>query len=472
MLRRAIICLALVAAASVAQTVVSGCTAFERFNLNPATGFPYCIVVGVLRPNTDNTTEPFSHTIPQTVWNRTVEAGLFPGLRIAYNFTDLFYDDGLDGLRNGDYDVYLADMWSLTRRAVGIDWSMPYTREFIGLVYTTDPEPSPSMTGFFKPLSTTVWLLAAVLMFVGALLLFLVEWLHPTSAEVPKPGGRLVYRFAVFRSLMRCFDSAFMSPFGSGRFNPSSTAGAVVVFGLKFFFLIFFSSYTANLASALTVAGASSRITLDSLLKQSILTAPNANADFAQAVGGKLVFPDPLNATITPTMLRELKEDGNSSIGSHVNGQTFIIAMADGAYPECDTRYLRLPFLVDTCISFREANETVAVRRILDTTILRLRQNGTMVQLYNDAYDLNDQLRGTPRCQNSRFASSELPNDPTDRQLTIQQMQGIFIISACLFGVAILVAGVLRAYAHVQYPEVEAGEDKWGQVKELLPFLK
>ena len=323
------------------------CNQTMRDTIDNITNMPYCVIVGLVIDQGD-AARYLTRDVPLLMFNAS--RSLFPRTAVFFNQTVYGYDGGLDGIRRNEFDVYIADLWSLTRRAPGISWSVGYTREFIGLGFLIDPPVSPEFLSLFDPLQGIIWGLAVVLIVVGGVLLFMVEWLHPVSDDVPPMGGRIVYRFAFVRSLLRCFDNSFKTPFSSGRFAPVSTAGALIIFGMKFFFLIFCESYTANLASSLTVSGAASRRSLADILKLAIIAPGNANVDFAQAAGGKTVALGPTLPSPDPATLRGEFARGNPlKLGSFVQGSAQLMYFMDR---DCSARFLPRPFSVDTVIAF------------------------------------------------------------------------------------------------------------------------
>lgn len=421
-------------------------------------GYPRCIIVGIITDQGDEA-RYFTRDLPFTVWNATVRGvPELAAVPIFYNQTQNSYDSGLEGLRRQEYDVYIADIWALSRRAVGVDWSIGYYREFIGLGFVVSTRSEPTFLALFDPFQPIIWILAVALLVFGGILLFAVEWMHPISDDVPPAGGRLVYRFAFWRSVLRCFDNALMSPFGEGRMAVQSTAGALVVFGLKFFFLILLESYVANLASFLTVAGAGSQTNLADLLRKGILSQDNGNVDFAQASGGKIVTT---TESPNPTVLkRHLAGLNSNNVASYVQGSGQLLSSVDR---DCDMRFLRLPYSVDTSLSFREHPVVAQVRRAVDFMTLTLRQNGTMGTYVDKTF-----MDASLRCSDSRLSADERVDDPSSLQLGVSNMRGLFVITLGLMALAIVIAIVLRFAAQILYGAYSA-QEMWDGAR---PFLK
>ena len=465
-MHRAFLLAAALAAAALAQLSGPPCSWAERNTVLPATGLPACLHVGLLRPNPDPVSAVITHTIPRQIWDSAVLSAFNASVRFVYNQTELSYDSGLDGLRAGWFDVYLADVWALTRRAQGVDWSVPYDREFMGLVFLPeDTTRRQQFLSFLQPLTPELWATALCTLVGGGVIIFLVEWVHPSSGDTPK-GPRMVYRYYPLRSLIRSLDVGLMTPFGSGRFVTQSSAGSVLVFALKWLFLMVAASYTANLASALTVAGAGQIPSLNDLLRQRILTPENAAADFARAAGGKLQI-DESSLQLNPDTLEEAKADGNPNrVGSLVTGQAALFAMVDSPQFGCRAMYHRLPFQVDTSISFREVVPVARLRRLFDRHVLEMRQNGSLHDLFTNAY-----LPESERCEASRVDASSQPADPKSRQRHGDQLAGILVWTACFWVGAIIIAGVVRGFAEWKYPAARSALS-WNDAKLQIGFLK
>ena len=210
---------------------------------------------------------------------------------------------------------------------------------------------------------------------------------------------------------------------------------------MKFFFLIFIESYVANLASFLTVSGASGQTSLDDLLKKGILSQDNGNVDFAQASGGKIVTT---TASPTPELLKEMMANGNpKNVMSYVMGSGVLLNSVD---QNCDTRFISLGYTVDTSLSFREHATVATVRRAVDYMTLLLRQNGTLLNMVDQTY-INESLR----CPDSRFPATERVQDSGTLQLDVDNMTGLFTITLALMCVAVIVAIILRVAAQFMY---------------------
>jgi hypothetical protein len=457
--------LALLASLSVAQpcTLPSCCNTTMRNSVNSATGQAFCIKVGVIADQGESA-RFFANVVPFTIWNETVRSRMFPGVAqppIFINQTALGYDAGVDALRSGDFDVLIADTWALTRRAAGVEWSVAYATEALTLGFSARTRAEPQISSIFAPLQGEVWVAAIAFLAFAGLMLFMVEWVHPFSDDVPGRDGRLVYRYAFLRSIVRCLDNAFMAPFSEGRHSPKAFPGMLIMVATKWFWLVVAAAYVASLTSSLTVSGAISRVTLSGLLAQRVLGPPAGDAviDFAVVSGAKvtpMAGPEYVSFRALRTAQDQQRADGSGAVdgffGSYVAGENVVL---DDVDRNCDARFMRLPVSVGTAISFRQHAAVTRARRAADATILAMRQSGAMEQLL-----ARGNLNESQRCPNSRVQADEHPDSALNLRLGTNNMQGLFIVAIIFFLSAIVIAAVLRLLANWAWG-TEVAAQRW-----------
>ena len=146
-----------------------------------------------------------------------------------------------------------------------IDFSSPFIIENLGLLYRK-PASSSKLWSFLDPLHGYVWLGVVLTVFVGATVLLASELVHVDSKTLD--SNPLADRSEMLRSAKLCLFNAMNSPFGTQEYQPRSSLGKLAQWLVAFFFLIVLATYTANLASFLTVQTPSRVETADSLLAQ------------------------------------------------------------------------------------------------------------------------------------------------------------------------------------------------------------
>ncbi|EPS72720.1 glutamate receptor, partial [Genlisea aurea] len=156
------------------------------------------------------------------------------------------------------YDAAVGDITITTNRTRIVDFTQPYVESGLVVVVLNREEKS-SPWSFLKPFTWQMWAVTGIFfIFVGT-----VVWIleHRTNVE---------FRGSLRQQLVTVFWFSFSTMFFSHRENTLSTLGRLVLILWLFVVLIINSSYTASLASLLTVQQLSSRIQgIDSLISSS-----------------------------------------------------------------------------------------------------------------------------------------------------------------------------------------------------------
>ena len=414
-------------AADTTTTTASACNRTMRDTINPATGLPLCVRVALLRA--DASSAPyFTNTMPQRVFNNAL-LDANPDTAVSIEQTDLIWEQGIAAVQNGTYDVFVANIWVLRRRVRVVDFSSAFLIETLSLVYRKPDSGSSSFTAIFSPLQWTLWLGVLCTMFLTALVLIISELAHPSSA---KPDGNpLADRADLPKTVRRCFFHAINVPFGTMEHTPASSAGKIISWMMAFFFLIVIATYTANLASTLTVVSAGNTVTAETLLGQPVLAGPGDTAPFIEALGGQVKsvgFGD-----VSAAGLRNHPEAG-SVVMSQSN------ALAE-TYTQCEAAMLRLDLPIDSALVFRQQESITAFKRKIDEAILRLKEVGVLDRWYNGG------LPNRVCTQAGEFVSTAM---------TFSQLSGVFLITGVAMGIVLVVA-VVRYFACPQVPEEEEG---------------
>ena len=149
---------------------------------------------------------------------------------------------------------------------------------------TNRPEPKNSPDLLFKPFTQQLWLAIVALGFFTGIIMWLYE------ADIGHPGndiigsdGRTLY--GLMRNFARTSYLSFSTLFGTGSHEPKTIYGQVYCTVWIFFSLIIISSYTANLASILTMRDLDTEIkTIEDVIAKNGVLCNKNNTAFGQYV--------------------------------------------------------------------------------------------------------------------------------------------------------------------------------------------
>uniref|UniRef100_A0A7S1R5Q9 Ionotropic glutamate receptor C-terminal domain-containing protein n=1 Tax=Neobodo designis TaxID=312471 RepID=A0A7S1R5Q9_NEODS len=408
----------------------ANCTRAMRDTLNPDTGLPYCVKVALLRDGASSAPY-YTNILPRRVFdNALLDAN--PTTAVSIEATELIWEQGIDAVRNGTYDVFVANIWVLRRRVRYVDFSSAFLIETLSLVYRKPSSGDTSFTAIFSPLQWTLWLGVCITMLITAIVLVLSELAHPSSAT---PGENpLADRKNLPQTFRRCFFHAINVPFGTMEHVPASSAGKLISWMMAFFFLIVIATYTANLASTLTVVSAGNTVTQDSLLAKPVLAGPGDTAPFIEALGGQVKsvgFGD----------VSAVGLDNHPEAGSVVMSQNNALAET---YTTCDVAMLRLDIPIDSALVFRQQDSVTRFKRKMDEAILRLKEVGVL----------------------DRWSTGGLPNrectqagELSSAAMSFSQLSGVFLITGVVMGIVLLFSIVrFLACRHKDAPKTDDEE--------------
>ncbi|KAJ3696125.1 hypothetical protein LUZ60_001502 [Juncus effusus] len=150
------------------------------------------------------------------------------------------YDNMLYQVYLKNYDAVVAETTIRFNRTSYVDFTMPYTQSGISMVAPIKPDAS--MWIFLKPLTPTLWLTSLAFFFFTGFVVWLIEHhINPEFRGTPCQQSGLIFYFA-FSTLVFAHKEKL-----------ESNLSRFVVIIWVFVVLILTSSYTASLASMLTV---------------------------------------------------------------------------------------------------------------------------------------------------------------------------------------------------------------------------
>ncbi|XP_037434543.1 glutamate receptor 2.8-like [Triticum dicoccoides] len=149
------------------------------------------------------------------------------------------YDDFVYQVYLKKYDIAIGDITISENRMSYVDFTLPYTESGVAMVVPAKSSRTNNTWIFVEPLSRDLWLGSIILFFYTWVVLWLLEFLGNNTnipGEVPRKLGIMT----------------FFSLFGD-KDRVERLLSRIVLIVWVFFFLVLSASYTANLATMLTI---------------------------------------------------------------------------------------------------------------------------------------------------------------------------------------------------------------------------
>ncbi|CAF3386065.1 unnamed protein product, partial [Rotaria sp. Silwood2] len=157
---------------------------------------------------------------------------------------DQTYTDFVLSVSEGVYDIIIADVTVTSARSKIVDFSSPIYDNSLRLVVRQANNAGIDLFAFLKPFSYRLWILVLGTCIYAGILMLLIERRKNEDLQNRSIISQLTL------SIWYCF--GYMVGFGS-EFNARTAGGRLLTAGLYILCLILVASYTANLASDLTV---------------------------------------------------------------------------------------------------------------------------------------------------------------------------------------------------------------------------
>ncbi|KAF7072630.1 hypothetical protein CFC21_077733 [Triticum aestivum] len=148
------------------------------------------------------------------------------------------YDDFIYQVYLKKYDVAIGDITISHNRTSYVDFTLPYTESGVAMVVPAKSSRTNNAWIFVEPLSRGLWLRSIGLLFYTWLVLWILELLE-NNANIT---GEVLKNIGIM---------TFFSLFGDNRVRHLLSRIVLIVW--VFFFLVLSASYTANLATMLTI---------------------------------------------------------------------------------------------------------------------------------------------------------------------------------------------------------------------------
>ena len=155
------------------------------------------------------------------------------------------YSDFVKSVANGSYDIIVGDVTITSQRRELVGFSNSIFDNSLRIMMKKTSNVTNDIFAFLKPLSGNLWLLILAACIFGGILICLIE----REDNVALQNLSLTRQFGM--SLWYSF--ANIVGFGAD-FNVNTNAGRLLTIGLYILGLVLIASYTANLASNLTIS--------------------------------------------------------------------------------------------------------------------------------------------------------------------------------------------------------------------------
>ncbi|CAF3850566.1 unnamed protein product [Rotaria sp. Silwood1] len=171
------------------------------------------------------------------------QLGFIPILQLAPS--TMTYNGLIQAVKDGIYDIVVADITVTAARREVVSFSNPIYDNALCIVMRQTRDISIDLFAFLKPFALNLWLVALATLIYAGMIMWFVERHNNEELENRSVLSQIVL------SIWYCFGNVV----GFGVDFPVRTSpGRLLTLGLYILGLILVSSYTANLASELTIA--------------------------------------------------------------------------------------------------------------------------------------------------------------------------------------------------------------------------
>ncbi|CAF4881361.1 unnamed protein product [Rotaria sp. Silwood1] len=203
---------------------------------------PFTIVTNVIDEFGQNTTK-FTGYVPDLIELLADKIGFIPNIQLApLNQT---YSGLIQAVVNGQYDIVLGDVTVTAIRRELVGFSNAIFDNSLRIIMRKTPYVTIELLSFLKPFSRNLWLLVLGACIYAALLICLVE----------KNDNEIFQNRSILSQITMSIWYSFGNIVGYGvDFHVNTAAGRLLTAGLYMLSLILVATYTANLASDLTIS--------------------------------------------------------------------------------------------------------------------------------------------------------------------------------------------------------------------------
>ena len=203
------------------------------------------ILFTIVSPSVNESEKNQTHLtgyVPDLIQLLRNQIGFIPNIQLAPRNEN--YSRLIEAVENGVYDIVIGDVTITSKRREIVGFSNSILDNSLRIIMRKTPDVQIDLLSFLKPFSRNLWLLILASFVYAGILLCLIEREHNEALQ----DRSIFFQFA-----MSAWYS-FGNIVGYGvDFNVQTAAGRLLTAGLYILSLILVASYTANLASDLTI---------------------------------------------------------------------------------------------------------------------------------------------------------------------------------------------------------------------------
>ncbi|XP_068307398.1 glutamate receptor 2.8-like [Pyrus communis] len=333
------------------------------------------------------------------------------------------YNDLVDQVYLKKYDAAVGDITIRANRSLYVDFTLPYTESVVSMIVPIKNNKSKNAWVFLKPLTWDLWVTSGCFfIFIGFVVWVLEHRINDAFRGPP--------HYQIGTSFWFSFSTMVFSP----RERVVSNLARCVVIIWCFLVLILTQSYTASLASLLTVQHLQPTVTDVNLLLKNGHNVAYQSDSFVLGILKQLRFPDEKIKTFrSPEELNELFQNGNKKDG--------ISAAFD------ENPYMKL-FIAKYCSKYTMVEPTFkadgfgfvfpkgsSLARDVSTAILNVNEGDRMKKIEKKWFD--------------KESSCQDPNSLVPfNSLGLESFRGLFLIAGLASVLALLIYAAMFLYEH------------------------
>jgi ABC-type amino acid transport substrate-binding protein len=210
---------------------------------------PYTIV-SILKNQSGVQNKTFTGYMPDLINILQTKIGFISNIELTPS--NLTYDQVVQAVADGIYDIVVADVTATSARTEIVDFSSSIYDTSLVIVMRKTPNMNSDMLLFLKPFSLNLWLFIFVSTIVSGIVFCLLEREDNEALQ----GRSIIYAFGM--SMWYSFCNIVGHEAG---FNARTSGGRVLSVGIYSLSVVLVASYIANLVSYLTISKSANSIT-------------------------------------------------------------------------------------------------------------------------------------------------------------------------------------------------------------------
>ncbi|CAF0965076.1 unnamed protein product [Rotaria sordida] len=209
---------------------------------------PFTMVTNVINGSGQNITKLIGY-IPDLIEILQNKMGFIPIVQLAPS--NQTYSELIQAVENGIYDIVIGDITVTAMRRERVDFSNAIFDNYLRIIMRKTSDVNIDLLSFLKPFSRNLWWLVLGACIYAGILLCLVE----------RQDNEALQNRSIFSQVTMSVWYSFGNIVGYGvDFDVNTAAGRLITIGLYMLSLVLVASYTANLASDLTISKSKSII--------------------------------------------------------------------------------------------------------------------------------------------------------------------------------------------------------------------